>query len=71
MGGMAASSAGSRPERTRPRPASGPMMSPLVREVARRLVLGVAMLVGVSVLIFAGTQLLPGDVAQAVPGAVG
>ena len=44
------------------------MMSPLVREVARRLVLGVAMLVGVSVLIFVGTQLLPGDVAQAVLG---
>jgi len=44
------------------------MMSPLVREVVRRLLLGVAMLVGVSMLIFAGTQMLPGDVAQAILG---
>ena len=44
------------------------MPSPLVRQVAQRLLLGVLMLVGVSVLIFAGTQLLPGDVAQAILG---
>ena len=43
-------------------------MSPLMREVARRIVLGLLMLVGVSVLIFAGTQILPGDVAQAILG---
>ena len=43
-------------------------MSPLMREVARRIVLGLLMLVGVSVLIFAGTQVLPGDVAQAILG---
>lgn len=44
------------------------MPSPLVRQVAQRLLLGVLMLLGVSVLIFAGTQLLPGDVAQAILG---
>jgi len=44
------------------------MPSPLVRQVAQRLLLGVLMLFGVSVLIFAGTQLLPGDVAQAILG---
>jgi len=44
------------------------MPSPLVRQVAQRILLGVLMLVGVSVLIFAGTQLLPGDVAQAILG---
>ena len=44
------------------------MPSPLVRQVAQRLLLGVLMLVGVSILIFAGTQLLPGDVAQAILG---
>ena len=43
-------------------------MSPLMREVARRIVLGLLMLVGVSILIFAGTQVLPGDVAQAILG---
>jgi peptide/nickel transport system permease protein len=44
------------------------MPSPLVRQVAQRLLLGVLMLLGVSVLIFAGTELLPGDVAQAILG---
>jgi len=44
------------------------MSSPLVRQVAQRLLLGVLMLVGVSMLIFAGTQMLPGDVAQAILG---
>ena len=44
------------------------MLSPLVRQVAQRLLLGVLMLVGVSILIFTGTQLLPGDVAQAILG---
>ena len=44
------------------------MMSPLQREVARRVLLGLLLLVGVSMLIFAGTQILPGDVAQAILG---
>ena len=44
------------------------MSSPLVRQVAQRLLLGALMLVGVSILIFAGTQMLPGDVAQAILG---
>ena len=36
--------------------------------VARRLVGGVGLLLAASVLIFAGTQILPGDVAQAILG---
>jgi peptide/nickel transport system permease protein len=44
------------------------MMSPLQREVGRRVLLGLLLLVGVSILIFAGTQILPGDVAQAILG---
>jgi len=44
------------------------MSSPLVRQVAQRLLLGALMLVGVSMLIFGGTQMLPGDVAQAILG---
>ena len=43
-------------------------MSPLIQQVTRRVALGVLLLLGVSVLIFAGTQLLPGDVAQAILG---
>jgi peptide/nickel transport system permease protein len=41
---------------------------PLVKLVAQRLALGVGTLLGVSVLIFVGTQLLPGDLAQAILG---
>ncbi len=44
------------------------MNSPLVRQVAQRLAFGVLLLFGVSVLIFVGTQLLPGDVAEAILG---
>lgn len=44
------------------------MSSPLLRQVARRLALGLVLLLGVSALIFAGTQMLPGDVAQAILG---
>jgi len=44
------------------------MSSPLLKEIGRRLALGVVLLLGVSVLIFAGTQILPGDVAQAILG---
>jgi peptide/nickel transport system permease protein len=39
-----------------------------LRLIAQRLALGVATLLVVSILIFAGTQLLPGDVAQAILG---
>jgi peptide/nickel transport system permease protein len=43
-------------------------VSGLLRLIAQRLALGVGTLFVVSVLIFAGTQLLPGDVAQAILG---
>jgi peptide/nickel transport system permease protein len=41
---------------------------PLLKTIAQRLALGVMLLLLVSVLIFAGTELLPGDVAQAILG---
>jgi peptide/nickel transport system permease protein len=44
------------------------MSMPLLKTIAQRLALGVVLLLLVSVLIFAGTQLLPGDVAQAILG---
>lgn len=44
------------------------MSMPLLKTIAQRLALGVMLLLLVSVLIFAGTQLLPGDVAQAILG---
>jgi peptide/nickel transport system permease protein len=44
------------------------MRSPIVRLVAQRVALGLLLLLAVSVLIFAGTQILPGDVAQAILG---
>lgn len=44
------------------------MSSPLLRQVAQCLALGLVLLWGVSALIFAGTQLLPGDVAQSILG---
>lgn len=45
------------------------MGSPLIlRLIAQRLALGVLLLLAVSVLIFAGTQILPGDVAQSILG---
>lgn len=43
-------------------------MHPLVKLVAQRLALGAGTLFVVSLLIFAGTQILPGDVAQAILG---
>jgi peptide/nickel transport system permease protein len=43
-------------------------LHPLVRLVAQRLALGAATLLVVSLLIFAGTELLPGDVAEAILG---
>lgn len=44
------------------------MSSPILKLVAQRIVLGVVLLLAVSVLIFAGTQILPGDVAQSILG---
>jgi len=41
---------------------------PLVKMIAQRIALGVLLLWAVSVLIFAGTQILPGDVATAMLG---
>lgn len=44
-------------------------MSPaILKLIAQRLALGILLLLAVSVLIFAGTELLPGDVAQAILG---
>jgi peptide/nickel transport system permease protein len=42
--------------------------SPILRLVARRLALGILLLFAVSVLIFVGTQILPGDVAESILG---
>lgn len=44
------------------------MRSPIVKLVAQRIALGALLLLAVSVLIFAGTQILPGDVAQSILG---
>jgi peptide/nickel transport system permease protein len=44
------------------------MGGPLVKMIAQRLALGVLLLWAVSVLIFAGTEILPGDVATAILG---
>lgn len=44
------------------------MPLPLLRLVAQRIALGFLLLIAVSILIFVGTQVLPGDVAQAVLG---
>lgn len=40
----------------------------IAKLIAQRLALGVVLLLAVSVLIFAGTQILPGDVAQSILG---
>ncbi len=44
------------------------MSSPILRLIAQRIALGILLLLAVSVLIFAGTQILPGDVAQSILG---
>jgi peptide/nickel transport system permease protein len=44
------------------------MSSPILKLVAQRIALGLLLLLAVSVLIFAGTQILPGDVAQSILG---
>jgi len=43
-------------------------MGGLLKLVAQRIALGLLLLLAVSVLIFAGTQILPGDVAQSILG---
>jgi peptide/nickel transport system permease protein len=49
-------------------PGGPDMSSPIVRLIAQRVALGILLLFAVSVLIFAGTQILPGDVAQSILG---
>ena len=44
------------------------MSSPILKLVAQRIALGLVLLLAVSVLIFVGTQILPGDVAQSILG---
>jgi peptide/nickel transport system permease protein len=44
------------------------MPSPILTLIAQRIALGILLLFAVSVLIFAGTQILPGDVAQSILG---
>ncbi|HHS89014.1 MAG TPA: ABC transporter permease [Rhodobacteraceae bacterium] len=43
-------------------------MGPILKLVAQRIALGLLLLLAVSVLIFVGTQILPGDVAQSILG---
>lgn len=43
-------------------------MSPMIKLVVQRVALGLLLLLAVSVLIFAGTELLPGDVAASILG---
>ena len=43
-------------------------MHPILKFVAQRIVLGLVLLIAASVMIFAGTQILPGDVAQSILG---
>ena len=42
--------------------------SPILRMISQRIALGAVLLLAVSALIFAGTQILPGDVAQSILG---
>lgn len=44
------------------------MSSPILKLIAQRIALGLLLLFAVSVLIFVGTQILPGDVAQSILG---
>jgi peptide/nickel transport system permease protein len=44
------------------------MSLPILKLIAQRVVLGLILLLAVSVLIFVGTQILPGDVAQQILG---
>jgi peptide/nickel transport system permease protein len=53
---------------TRHFPRRGVTRGPLLKMIAQRIALGVLLLWAVSMLIFAGTQILPGDVATAMLG---
>ncbi|GHC23871.1 MULTISPECIES: ABC transporter permease [Gemmobacter] len=44
------------------------MVHPVIKLVAQRIALGLLLLLAASVLIFVGTQILPGDVAQSILG---
>lgn len=44
------------------------MRSPILKLIAQRIALGLLLLLAVSVLIFVGTQILPGDVASSILG---
>ena len=44
------------------------MSSPILKLVVQRIALGIVLLLAVSVLIFLGTEILPGDVAQSILG---
>lgn len=44
------------------------MSSPILKLIVQRIALGIVLLLAVSVLIFVGTQILPGDVAQSILG---
>lgn len=44
------------------------MSSPLLKMIVQRIALGFVLLLAVSVLIFVGTEILPGDVAQSILG---
>lgn len=44
------------------------MVHPILKLVAQRVALGLLLLIAASVLIFVGTQILPGDVAQSILG---
>ncbi len=43
-------------------------MHPVLKLITQRIALGILLLLAASVLIFVGTQILPGDVAQAILG---
>jgi len=44
------------------------MSFPILKLIAQRIALGIVLLFAVSILIFVGTQILPGDVAQSILG---
>ncbi len=44
------------------------MSVPILKLIAQRIALGIVLLFAVSILIFVGTQILPGDVAQSILG---
>src|SRR5690606_29014360 len=46
----------------------GASMSPILKLVAQRIALGILLMVAISIVIFVGTQILPGDVAQSILG---